>query len=868
MNRPAAHGVLRVLCAVATVFFACLADAGQAPRPPRSPRPSDEQAAAVFKAGVDLVRLDVDVTDAAGQPIRDLRPEEVEILDEGERRPVLLFQRFEEPVTPVEELARRTVAGEVSTNQGAPRGHLYVLVFDQSHIAPGNEQRARRAAADFLRAHLRPSDRAAVYAIPGPGSHVEFTNDVSRLVSQLALVGGRLERSGLAGVGAMHVFEAYQIVRGNDAVLERVAAGFSQAGSNPDLLMDVAKTDGAAPERRMVIQEAAKTIVANEDQSARQFLLILRDVMRRLAAIEGRKSVILFSEGFFIDNVSREMIETAAAAAQSQSIVYSVDLNRRGVTANQLGPLGPIVSSEIQSRTEPLAALSLETNGVLFNSAADWLPAALRVAADSRQYYIVGFAPPPGVKEVNGYRRVKVLVRRPGARVSSRTGYATSAAPKLDRRRAIDAALAAPFPQQGLPLEYTTYVLGGDTGRAKVLLSVAAELPLRTESSSEKGDVIFAVKRVGDNAVVSSGTDAIPLPTTTAQGRATGTGLYQVQFDAPPGDYIMRVIVREPAGSVGSADRRFQVPALPGPAVGATDLVLATPRQKLPVKARAYTTESVTGLTEIVARSAQQLSGAGAQIELTVDGQHTPALTAYAELGPIVQTPTGATRSATAVLPLDSVTPGHYVARLTVQAGSEVAETLTREVDVLAGAPPAESAVTSEPRIADAVLEGQVARGCLQRLMAVPGLRESAAMRLALSGRWSEVDAAVGMINMATSPELHLLKGFARFARGDYQAAIDELSGVLEADPQNAPVAFVLGWVYTAAGRDREAIGTWRNATVLNPGLVPAYLALADAYLRLSQPALAVQVLRAGLAARPASPELQDKLDKLLVAAP
>jgi len=76
-------------------------------------------------------------------------------------------------------------------------------------------------------------------------------------------------------------------------------------------------------------------------------------------------------------------------------------------------------------------------------------------------------------------------------------------------------------------------------------------------------------------------------------------------------------------------------------------------------------------------------------------------------------------------------------------------------------------------------------------------------------------------------------------------------------------VAFVLGWVYAANQRDREAIGSWRNATVLEPALVPAYLALADAYLRLSQPALAVQVLRAGLAARPASPELQDKLSKI-----
>jgi tetratricopeptide (TPR) repeat protein len=612
-----------------------------------------------------------------------------------------------------------------------------------------------------------------------------------------------------------------------------------------------------------LILEPSCFFVLNQDYLSRQFLLSLADIMRRLISTEGRKSLILFSEGFFIDNVAPEMIQTAAAAAQSQSIVYSLDLNRRGVTANQLGPLGPTVSAEIQSRMEPLAALSLETNGVLFNSAADWLPSALRIVADSHHYYILGFAPPAGGKDANGYRRVKVIVHRPGARVRSRTGYATRAAPKLDRRRAIDAALAAPFPQQGLSLEYTTYVIGGDgAGPAKVLVSVSTELPVRAETSTEKADIVFAVKRLKDNAVVSSGTDTISLPTLAARGRATGVGTYQVQFEAPPGYYIMRVVAREPAGSVGSADRRFQVPALPGLAVGATDLVLATPGQKLPVKARAYTWEPLTGLSELVARTPQQLTNARAKIELTQEGQNAPILTTYAELGAIVPTSAGAKRSATAVLPLDAVAPGHYVARLIVQGGSEAAETLTREVDVLAGAPPLDAA-TREPPIPDVVLGGVVARECLQRLAAVPELRGSAALGLAYSGRWNEADAALGTLGGAARPELHLLKGFALFALGNYARSIDELSSVLETDPKNPPVAFVLGWVYAAGGRDRDAIGSWRNATVLDPALVPAYLALADAYLRLSQPALAVQFRTAGLAARPASPELQDKLSKI-----
>jgi tetratricopeptide (TPR) repeat protein len=79
-------------------------------------------------------------------------------------------------------------------------------------------------------------------------------------------------------------------------------------------------------------------------------------------------------------------------------------------------------------------------------------------------------------------------------------------------------------------------------------------------------------------------------------------------------------------------------------------------------------------------------------------------------------------------------------------------------------------------------------------------------------------------------------------------------------DQSNAAVAFVLGWAYEGAGDHRQAIGAWRAAATIDPKLVPAYLALADGYLRISEPALAVQALRAGLVALPDSVELQAKL--------
>ena len=50
-----------------------------------------------FTAGVELARLDIEVTDAQGRPIEDLRPDEVEIIEDGQRHPVVFFQHIHEP---------------------------------------------------------------------------------------------------------------------------------------------------------------------------------------------------------------------------------------------------------------------------------------------------------------------------------------------------------------------------------------------------------------------------------------------------------------------------------------------------------------------------------------------------------------------------------------------------------------------------------------------------------------------------------------------------------------------------------------------------------------------------------------------------
>ena len=282
-----------------------------------------------------------------GTPIPDLRPDEIVVTEGGVERPLVLFQRVAAPAGTYQEVARRTVGAEVSTNQGAPRGSLYVLVFDQNHIRPGNEQRARRAAERFLRTRVRPGDRVALYALPGPGPQVSFTSNPQAVIAQLPLVRGTLERESLGPIGTMSIFEAFQVMRGDDRIIQRVLTRAAEGGVALDVggrttaRATAAAVDPESPQISLhVARDAAGAVVSSADAESRVFLLSLSGVVKELAPIEGRKTVILVSEGFFTDNLVHEVERVAASAAQSYAVIYSLDINARGVDLSAAQPSG------------------------------------------------------------------------------------------------------------------------------------------------------------------------------------------------------------------------------------------------------------------------------------------------------------------------------------------------------------------------------------------------------------------------------------------------------------------------------------------------------------------------------------------------
>jgi hypothetical protein len=347
-------------------------------------------------------------------------------------------------------------------------------------------------------------------------------------------------------------------------------------------------------------------------------------------------------------------------------------------------------------------------------------------------------------------------------------------------------------------------------------------------------------------------------------------------MDLPPGVYMMRVVVREPGGLLGSTDRRFQVRALNGPGVQAGDLILGSSDVRgLPVRPAVYASEAIDGVFETYARTAGSLTSLNVLVELLPFGKPTALTSGRADLGDVKTTTAGASRSARVTIPIQDVPPGEYLVRATVRSGAEQVAELLREVTVLAGARPAppppaaaEAAERASPAAAlqdvapGAVLGGDIVRRYVEDLAAraagQPLERAAAQAKLA---RWADVEAAVpaGL----RSPDAQALIGLSRFGRRDFAGAATAWQAAADADATNARAAFLLGWAQAAAGNDRAAVSAWRAAIIADTGMVPAYLAAIDAYLRLGQPDLALQIARSGAQALPASAELRDRVARL-----
>jgi VWFA-related protein len=137
-----------------------------------------------FRAGIDLVQLDVVVLDQQRRPVKGLTADDFTVLENGKPRPIEAFAAITLPEPAAAGAAwAHNMAPDVVSNQRAEDGRLIAIMMDRSIPIEGPTITARNIALAAVDA-LGPDDMAAVVRssrFSAEGFNQGFTADKGRL---------------------------------------------------------------------------------------------------------------------------------------------------------------------------------------------------------------------------------------------------------------------------------------------------------------------------------------------------------------------------------------------------------------------------------------------------------------------------------------------------------------------------------------------------------------------------------------------------------------------------------------------------------------------------------------------------------------
>jgi VWFA-related protein len=806
-----------------------------------------------FKTGIDLIAIDVAVVDGQGRPVEDLRAPDFTVKIDGQERRVASAELFKVDV----EAARRQVADKTETfftsNLTPPNARMIVLAIDQTNIHPGAIKPVLNAASKFLD-QLSPLDEVAFIAYPEPGPRVNFTTD--RLKVRLAmqrLVGQ--PRLGIATQLNIGLAEAIAIeARRDRIVLADVSA------------RECRRTDPAQRvqcEREIIAESANMVQRARRDAAAS--LDSLRTMFERLALVEGHKSVILISEGLGVDeSVDLGWLVALAGRARAAINVLLVDLNRGDVT---IAEQPPTETEDRRIRTAGLQSLAAMSRGSLFHVVGTGERIFDRLASEISAYYLLGVEQRPG-DERTERRRIDVEVRRRDVTVRSRQAYVVSSATGGRRQppeEILRDALNSPFGTSGVPLRVTTFAQQ-DPATGKVQLSVAAEVGA---AGAAPGDYTIGYLLVDpDNKVAGSYVATRSLAPQAGSPAEALAFLGGLTID--PGVYTLRFGVVDAEGRRGSVVRDVNAWKLAGEEFALGDLIVGNvPPAGQGLRATVephVTADAVAMFLELYSTADTTWAGANVTFELA-DDEQSPALATLTGRMATGRQPTW--RAASGVLGVAAMPPGRYVARASVRRDGKLAGVLVRPfvlergdgartVRTAAAASAAATFAQSLPAFDRTAVLGADLLGAMLDIAEkrAPSLKD--AMADARAGRYGA--AALEALVAGDQTTAAFLRGLDFLTRGQLDQAATQLD--LAAGPRREffPAAFYLGATLAAAGRDRDAAGTWQLAlgTEARPAVI--YPMIADARLRDGQPDSAIEILKPAYDRAPANDAVARRL--------
>ena len=292
--------------------------AAQQPAPPRPQ--------ATFETQSTIVLLDVVVRDKKGRPVRDLRPEELQVFENGQRRELTSFRLVEGQVSE-ERVAQATASGlQPDPNRQVS---LVTMVFDK--LMDGR-QLSQQAALDFLANNMEGNVWVSVWTIDQRlFLRQEFTQD------RYALRQAVMKATGTTSVAAASL-------SGEAAAAERLsreastqaanlqAAAVGVAGGGPGVDPSAIGAANVQVQMAAVVAGILRfTTSIQRQQQGQSSLYPLLGLVKNQSRLAGRKTLLYFSEGLVVPKEPRRGLQDGDQRSQSRQRHRVLDRRARVV---------------------------------------------------------------------------------------------------------------------------------------------------------------------------------------------------------------------------------------------------------------------------------------------------------------------------------------------------------------------------------------------------------------------------------------------------------------------------------------------------------------------------------------------------------
>lgn len=412
---------------------------------------AERQIASFQSSGGYTVLVDAVVTDSKNRVVTGLTVDDFVILEDGVEQSIDSFQLVETP--PAD--APKSGAAETEPADQTPdpldgvgrRRNLIVFLLDYATTEFTNQKLVQEASEKYIRENLQPNDYVAVFSLGASFRFVQdFTNDRKLLLAALA------GRDAAGNALASNPPAAAPGTTPSESSVEPISVtadspgGFAAAGQAAQA-QGSGQADLMLAQRIQQLYYTMSTFLAKREAQA--VLSAIQAIARGVEPIPGRKTLLLFSQGFIVGgDVERELRRAVSSANRANLAIYGIDsqgLATRSLSGN-LVPSGELSSISAATgrdrikasggeslfdrarqvgsdvRDSALRYVSAATGGFAIRNTNDLHSSLTRVDQDIRSYYLMSYR--PSNQDFDGqFRKIEVQVRKKGLSVRARSGY-------------------------------------------------------------------------------------------------------------------------------------------------------------------------------------------------------------------------------------------------------------------------------------------------------------------------------------------------------------------------------------------------------------------------------------------------------------